>query len=191
MGFYTFIGSYALGVDFGKDIGNLIGKHVHKNGVKIANICVSILLVLAFVGFIVGVILEPSTIGKRTMFAAVLAPFGASLRAWLSKFKWERFKMPLGTLIANCLGAIVLAVMHVLQTRAVPIDCVETCWPTIVIYAIGTGFCACLTTISTFMSEIYKLRPEHPRFAYFYAVLTVVICQVAAGIINGVSYATR
>jgi len=190
IGFYCFIGSYAVGIDFGKDVGNLVGKHVSRNGPKIANVCVGVLLLLAFIGFIVGVAVDPIASGKGIWLAALCAPFGASLRNWLSKFKIEKFKLPLGTLLANVLGAVVLAVMHVINTQAANSDCsgVAVCWGKIVTYAIGTGFCACLTTISTFMSEIYKLRPDHPRFAYSYAILTVVISQTLCAIINGVSF---
>nr|CAB3229133.1 UPF0695 membrane protein C977.11/PB8B6.06c [Phallusia mammillata] len=188
IGFYTFIGSYAVGIDFGKDVGRLIGKHVHKKGDKIANVCVTVLLLLATGGFIAGVVVDP-TVNKQIWLAVLFAPFGACLRAWLSRFRIERFKLPLGTLIANVLGAVLLAGLHVINTRAV--HCtgsgISICWPTIVTYGVGTGFCACLTTISTFMSEVYKLRPEHPRFAYFYALLTVITCQVLTGIINGIN----
>jgi len=190
IGFYTFIGSYCVGIDFGKDVGKLLGKHVHKKGDVISNICVFILLILATAGFIVGVILDTEQNGKSIWLAALFAPFGACLRNWLSQFKVERFKLPLGTLMANCLGAVILAALHVIETRAVPQPCEDVwniCWPTIVIYGVGTGFCACLTTISTFMSEVYKLRPENPRFAYSYVLETVIVCQILTGIINGIN----
>ncbi|XP_076824930.1 uncharacterized protein LOC143470590 isoform X1 [Clavelina lepadiformis] len=191
VGFYSYIGSYCVGTDFGKDIGGRIGKHVSRNGPKHADIIVSFLLIFAAIGFAFGVAFDVTQTGKGIWLAVIFAPFGACLRAWLAQFKVEKYKLPLGTLLANMIGAIVLAAIGVINDWVAVPECIGVagvCWPTIVTYAIGTGFCACLTTISTFMSEVYKLRPEHPIFAYSYAILTVVICQVLCGIINGVSF---
>ncbi|XP_002131803.2 uncharacterized protein LOC100176892 isoform X1 [Ciona intestinalis] len=188
IGFHSFIGSYCVGLDFGKDVGGRIGKKVSPNGPKISNIAVAVLLFSAVAGFIVGVIVDPTQTGKSIWMAVLFAPFGACIRAYLAKYKYERFMLPLGTLLANLLGALVLAAIHVINVRAVTCGSGTICWGSVVTYGIGTGFCACLTTVSTFMSEIYKLRPANPKFAYGYAILTVVICQVLCGIINGINY---
>uniref|UniRef100_H2Y779 Uncharacterized protein n=1 Tax=Ciona savignyi TaxID=51511 RepID=H2Y779_CIOSA len=165
VGFHSFIGSYCVGLDFGKDIGGRIGKKVSPNGPKISNIAVFLLLVGAVIGFIVGVVVDPTQTGKQIWMAVLFAPFGASIRAYLAKYKVDRFKFPLGTFLANLLGALVLAAINVINTRAVTCGSGAICWSTVVTYGVGTGFCACLTTVSTFMSEIYKLRGTDPKFA--------------------------
>jgi len=208
VGFHAFIGSYVVGLDFGKDIGDRIGVHVSKNAHKIADYTVSFLLFLGFCGFIAGTIADQSTYGTRIWLAVICAPFGACLRHFLSRFnsKVPKLQLPLGTMMANCLGATVLACLHIVDTRVTYKQCPNypgengynqgwnwnhyLCWSGIVTYAVGTGFCACLTTISTFMSEIVKIRNSKPVFAYLYAFLTVAFCQIVCGIINGVNHNT-
>lgn len=194
IGIYSFITSYCVGIDFGKDVGFKIGQHIHQCGPKIIDLMVSILLFIAVVGFSLGVAFDPSVVGKKIYLAVLLVPFGSCTRAWLSRHHIKRLKLPLGTFIVNLIGSVCLAIVHVINVRAADPACSSTttvCWPTIVTYAIGSGFCASLTTISTVMSEIYNTRSEHPRFAYFYIVLSIVVCQSFSGIINGVSFAIK
>jgi len=193
VGFYTFLGSYCVGIDFGKATGKIIGTHVTRNGPKISDISVAILFVSSVIGFSVGLAIESTQEGKEIWLSVLLAPFGACLRFWLSPLTYEKYKLPVGTLLANTIGAVILAGIYVINVRVANNACNKDwiiCWPLVVTFAVGTGFCACLTTISTLMSEIYRLRAEHPRFSYFYAILTVVTSQLLCGIINGVNYST-
>lgn len=161
-----------------------------KKGPFIVDRAVSALLIVAYIGFIVGVVVDVSQTSKGIWMAVLLAPFGACLRAYLAKYKVDKYMFPLGTFIANVFGAVILSGMHVAgfrSTSGCPDN--EICWSSVIIYAIGTGFCACLTTISTFMSEVYKIRAKVPLYGYGYAIATAVVCQILCGIINGVNYA--
>ena len=193
IGIYSFVASYCVGIDFGKEVGSKIGHYVHRHGPKISDFLVCLALFFCVVGFSIGVALDSTTPGKQVFLAALLVPFGSCIRAWLSRHKIKKLKLPLGTLIVNLAGSILLAGVHVINYRAAKPACADggdaVCWPIVVTYAIGTGFCAALTTISTVMGEIYSLRSDHPRFAYFYIVLSVIFCQGFAAIINGVNLA--
>ena len=189
VGIYTFFGSYCVGVDFGKAIGNVTTIKMSRFWSKISDICITTLTLLGIIGFVIGVAVDQTQFGKQIWLSAVLAPFGACIRYWFSPLTYKRFKLPLGTLLVNIIGAAILAIVFVIDIRVAKTACEpewEICWPTVATFAISTGFCACLTTISTFMGEIYNLRAEHPRFSYFYAVSTVLISQVVNGIINGI-----
>lgn len=124
----------------------------------------------------------------------VFAPFGAIIRYLLGKFNGSSpgclsssaclKEMPLGTFLANFLGAMLIAICHVIITWA---DL--TCVGIASLKAIQSGFLACLTTVSTFVNEIATMRSKSQILAsHGYAFLTILLCQIVAGIINGASY---
>ena len=194
VGFYSFFGSYCVGFDFGRTIDKLFKIRLFRNCPKVSHVYIAVLLVLSVLGFVVGLAVDSTQRGKEIWFSILFAPIGASCRFWLSPLTYEKYKLPTGTLLANTIGAVILAAVYVINVRVAIEACDESfaiCWPTIVTFAIGTGFCACLTTVSTMMGEIHRLRVEHPLFSYFYAILTVVICQLLSGIINGVNLSTE
>ena len=194
VGFYCFIGSYSVGSEFGR---NLLQKRsrplqISHNAIKRIDAFVAGLFIFSLFGFSLGVAFDQVENQKKIWLAVLFAPFGACLRYSIAHLTHERLKLPIGTFLANFIGAVGLASIHVINVRVANSACDATynlCWPTMVTYAVGTGFAACLTTISTFVGEFYKLRPEHPKFAYFYVLLTVVLCQLVCGIINGVNFA--
>ena len=191
VGFYSYLGSYKVGVDFGKEVGKKVGKRTFRFYPKFSDVCVIALLVLSIIGFALGLAFDVVQHGKEVWLSVLLAPLGACLRYLLSTLKMQKCKIPLGTLTANVSGAVLLSLTHVINIQAANEACdvnLSICWPTIITFGIGTGFCASLTTISTFMGETHALRPDHPKFAYLYIITTVLICQLLCGIINGVNY---
>ncbi|XP_077966041.1 uncharacterized protein LOC120336803 [Styela clava] len=129
-----------------------------------------------------------------TCLCGVLAPFGATLRFILSKLnvntrpclKYGFLKrMPIGTFLANFIGATVMAFLNVILVWT-------NMWcPWKAFFrALQSGFCACLTTVSTFVSEITSLRSKEGIFvSHCYAFLTIALCQFVSGVINGLSLA--
>lgn len=73
---------------------------------------------------------------------------------------------PWGTLAVNVVGCLVLGVLAGLGTGL----------PSPLFALLGTGFCATLTTYSTFSFETMRLWEQHARF---YAVANVAISLVA------------
>ncbi|MFO0805035.1 MAG: fluoride efflux transporter CrcB [Gemmataceae bacterium] len=82
----------------------------------------------------------------------------------LQTARWPELEFPLGTLLINLAGSVLLGVLAVL--------CLERrqCY-----LLLGTGFCGGFTTFSTFSLETYELlRDGKLGFALIYAAASVV-----------------
>lgn len=115
----------------------------------------------------------------RTMwYAALIAPLGALLR-----WQWSSFNgrlsgdyswFPLGTFMANVLGCIVSIVMIGLEFRFEKVGDLSSFWLPGTLRAIKIGFSGCLTTVSTFVSEISSfLSGPTPLQGYIYASVSL------------------
>lgn len=102
----------------------------------------------------------------KALFALVFAPLGCLLRFYASLSLNGRIRaFPLGTFAVNVLGSALQAMFIDLQ-RA-PIGGLVGCQ---VLQGMEDGFCGCLTTVSTWISELKGLRLQH---AYFYGGMSV------------------
>lgn len=110
-------------------------------------------------------------------FACVFAPVGALTRWYLSFYNGRLPRFPIGTFIANIFGTVVLAALSIVQSGVyiTPIACY-------VIDGLASGYCGCLTTISTFMVELTSLERKH---SYLYGLITIVVSQCFMFIILG------
>lgn len=134
-------------------------------------------LVLLTIGSCFGVAYETEHTWVRKIWLAVLfAPFGCVSRWLLAKLNYslrsERFRwVPLGTLAANWIGVVIDYVLAAITIRTSP-----GYWGSLIIGAIEDGFCGCLTTVSTLISEIMTFADLLPFSArvYVYAVATFV-----------------
>lgn len=128
----------------------------------------------------------------RTMiYSACFAPFGALLRWNLSalngeirNFPW----IPAGTLLCNVTGSVISIITIAVELNTGPTGF----WLDGTLRAIRVGFSGCLTTVSTFVSEVSKLmqsKPKHYR-AYLYILMSlgtsgILACIVYALIVYG------
>lgn len=103
----------------------------------------------------------------RAVFAIVFAPIGCLLRFYLALYLNARIpSFPLGTFVANVLGTAILGVAW--DVAHIPAGGLITCQ---VMQGLEDGLCGCLTTVSTWVSELSSLRRRH---AYFYGAVSVL-----------------
>lgn len=130
------------------------------------------------------------TITNRTMvYALIIAPPGAILRWKLSELNgtvtvggWQWF--PLGTFSANFIGSIISIVAIAGEYTMDPIYDVTNFWGVGTVRAIKVGFVGSLTTVSTFVSEIFGFMQTSDH-AYPYIFTTLMSCCAAASFFYG------
>ncbi|KAB5570695.1 CrcB-like protein-domain-containing protein [Coniochaeta sp. 2T2.1] len=121
---------------------------------------------------------EPETWRGRATFALVFAPLGCLARFYASLYLNGRIaSFPLGTFTVNVFGSIVLAMSWTLAH--VPLGGVVGCQ---VLQGVEDGFCGCLTTVSTWVSELSSLRRRH---AYTYGGASVLVSLAFVVVIMG------
>ncbi|KAF3770323.1 hypothetical protein M406DRAFT_228616, partial [Cryphonectria parasitica EP155] len=101
-------------------------------------------------------------------FALLFAPLGCLARFYVSlALNGRRSSFPLGTFAVNVLGTAVLGVAYDLQR--VPLGGMIGCQA---LQGVEDGFCGCLTTVSTWVSELASLRRSH---AWLYGAASVLV----------------
>lgn len=114
----------------------------------------------------------------RAVFALVFAPLGCLGRFYASIYLNSKIvSFPLGTFVVNMFGTAVLGMSYDLQH--VPLGGVVGCQ---VLQGIEDGFCGCLTTVSTWVSELSSLRR---RNAYRYGAASVIVALCLLIVIMG------
>ncbi|KAI8111834.1 hypothetical protein M9435_004332 [Picochlorum sp. BPE23] len=138
--------------------------------------CAAVLLVALTLGSCFGVAYETRHTWIRTIWLSIIfAPFGCILRWLLSKLNYKLANdwewLPIGTLAANWTGAVLDFVLQSVLIRVAP-----GYWGSLIINAIETGFCGCLTTVSTLVAEIMKQAEQLPfsMRVYRYTLATFV-----------------
>ncbi|EPE29558.1 hypothetical protein GLAREA_00718 [Glarea lozoyensis ATCC 20868] len=120
----------------------------------------------------------------RAVFALVFAPLGCLGRFYLSIYLNSKLpSFPLGTFVANMFGTAIIGMSYDLQH--VPLGGVVGCQ---VLQGIEDGFCGCLTTVSTWVSELSSLRRKH---SYIYGSASVAIGLCLLIVIMGSTQWTR
>eukprot|EP00730_Choanoeca_flexa_P018209 TRINITY_DN8846_c0_g1_i3.p1 TRINITY_DN8846_c0_g1~~TRINITY_DN8846_c0_g1_i3.p1 ORF type:complete len:303 (+),score=22.14 TRINITY_DN8846_c0_g1_i3:85-993(+) len=163
-------GAHSAGKAFAKVISQEeqeSGPSEHKHLSLAAALSLSVLIIgaLLLAGFL--------TDDEVFLYATCLfAPLGVLLRALLG-LRYNSHHRPLGTLLANSLGCLFLAVVLVIQRRH----------DHATLQGAAVGFAGSLTTVSSWIKEVHSLSP---RPAVYYAILSIGIAQVFFISINGV-----
>lgn len=114
----------------------------------------------------------------RATFALVFAPLGCLARFYASLYlNGKVASFPLGTFSVNVFGTAVLGMAWVLAH--VPLGGTVGCQ---VLQGVEDGFCGCLTTVSTWVTELSALRRRH---AYLYGAVSVGVSLAVLVVIMG------
>ncbi|KAK8214863.1 hypothetical protein M8818_002446 [Zalaria obscura] len=118
------------------------------------------------------------------LFALVFAPVGCLARFWISlRLNSIAASFPLGTFVVNIFGCMIEAMCYDLQR--VPLLGSANTLPgggrigCQVLEGISDGFCGCLTTVSTWVTELQGLRRQH-AYLYGFATLGVGLSVMVA-----------
>ncbi|KAG7374004.1 CrcB-like domain containing protein [Nitzschia inconspicua] len=148
---------------------------------------------LVFIGILILLIFHWTAetaydITYRTMaYSMIYATPGALLRwklsSWngqLNSFDWKW--LPVGTLAANILGAMVSISMIGWEYNMQMVN-ENGFWGIATLRAIKIGFSGCLTTVSTFISEVHKLTLMRQDRGYKYILITLIVSCVVGVIL--------
>lgn len=114
----------------------------------------------------------------RAVFALIFAPLGCLARFYISLLLNGKIAgFPLGTFIVNIMGTLILGMAYDLQR--VPLGATIGCQ---VLQGVQDGFCGCLTTVSTWVSELSSLRKKH---AYIYGLVSIGVALAGLVIVMG------
>lgn len=169
MGFH--MGKHALAM-FDRYITPLNGKKYKiLERISIALACSLIIITCVLLGT------KNEGVWRSWTFSMLFAPFGALLRFYLSKYLNSKLiNFPLGTFTANVIGSLLLAIFNLLSRGKLPnlaqgriINSVIGCH---ILAGLEDGFCGALTTVSTFVVELFGLKTVD---GYRYGILSIMI----------------
>jgi CrcB protein len=142
----------------------------------------TVLAVLFYAGTFPAYFYLPAEYRHKATAALLFAYPGALTRYLLSVWLNPLAKtMPAGTFTANAIGTALLGLFHVLQDKPTPVS-PNAC---ALLQGLGDGYCGCLTTVSTFATEVMTLREWK---AWHYAAVSWVTGQLLLLVILGPSY---
>lgn len=125
---------------------------------------------------------------RRVTFALVLAPPGAVLRWYLSRYNSSSFSkrhsLPLGTLAANLLAtAVICAAFTGSRAGRIPSSFAGGLTGCEALKGLQDGFCGCLSTVSTLAVELRSIKPQRKavRYAMVSWILGVLLCVLLVG----------
>lgn len=193
------LGLSVLGFHMGKHLAEAVDTYVPPLTRKVHIILEYGLIVIGVCIYIAAIVLcgtESNGTLRQWTFSIVFAFFGAWGRFLLSKYlNGKILKFPLGTFIANILGCIVVATAVALSqgkrhshkngSNSISNLIVRSAISCEVLAGIRDGFCGALTTVSTFVVELFGLETIH---SYRYGSITIVVgfsmCLVILGTVN-------
>ena len=110
------------------------------------------------------------------IFSILFAALGTYCRWHLAPLNATFNNFKLGTFLVNIVGAWLLG--GVISAQSIYPDG----WIHNLLVGIATGFCGCLTTVSTFTVELFALPL---RYAYIYAISSILAAQTGLLLIRG------
>lgn len=118
-------------------------------------------------------------------FSCIVAPIGCWTRFYVSKLLNPKFKrFPLGTFTCNVFATLVLAMLNLLSRGKLPnggriLNSVLACQ---MIQGLDDGFCGALSTVSTFVVELYTIKSPN---SYKYGFVSLAVSYIGMLLILG------
>lgn len=120
-------------------------------------------------------------------FSILMGAFGAFARFKLSQYNGRFFQpwFPTGTLIANISGTLLISIVELLSHGLKSNNhlLISNIVHKFILNGFSSGFAGSLTTMSSFVNELYNL--EYPLFQHIYFWLTFVPCFIIVLLIDG------
>ncbi|KAI5960816.1 uncharacterized protein KGF55_004386 [Candida pseudojiufengensis] len=168
-----------MGFHMGKHISTLIDNYLPSINHKTYKIIEKISMIIGVCLIIITCVLlgtKPNGSWRNWTFSMFFAPFGAILRFYLSKYVNSKVKnFPMGTFTANVSGTLLLAIFTLIGRGKLPNgkgrinSHIMGCH---ILTGLDDGFCGALTTVSTFVAELFGLKTIH---SYFYGATSALI----------------
>jgi fluoride ion exporter CrcB/FEX len=117
----------------------------------------------------------------KLMFSIIFAPFGTYLRWHLAPLNSTFTNFKLGTFVVNVGGSWILAGTIVAKAHLSGLVGPQHLG-VLALSGLGTGFCGCLTTVSTFARELTSLSLVG---TYAYAMASILLAQLGMVTIRG------
>jgi fluoride ion exporter CrcB/FEX len=184
---------YILGKHFAVFFDNFMVPHISNflkyQNIRILELTFALLGVIALIAnLVLTCTLSVNYWYKNTYAYAILAgAIGAILRFKLSKFNGKFFQpwFPTGTLIANFVGCLFIAVLELLihGYKYDNVLIVENKVQQFILNGFAAGLCGSLTTMSSFINELYNLG--NPWFQHIYFWSTFTPCFIVILLIDG------
>lgn len=149
-----------------------------------------ILGLAAFIIIIVLIGVKNDGSWRSWTFACFFAPFGALSRFFLSKYLNPEIKnFPLGTFTANLWGTLLLAIFTLLGRGKLPGNTLSQIVTNVlschVLTGLDDGFCGALTTVSTFVVELFGLNTLHSyRYGFYSIASSYIVTMLVLGSYN-------
>ncbi|EFC36416.1 predicted protein [Naegleria gruberi] len=156
-----------------------------RTAIKMAvDLFVVLMAVISVFIVLLGAMNVSKSLDQSLCLTLLVAPLGCLLRYLICKlnitFKAvERFQMPIFTLAVNIIGSLILVILQGTAYVSGFTSGVAVYW----IDAFSVGFCGSLTTVSTFIQEVYGLNHTFKKYLYslssiFWTTLVVSTCLI-------------
>lgn len=142
----------------------------------------SIIFILAWIVFTgLGIAIPYHFSQFNLMFSIIFAPFGTYLRWHIAPLNSMFSNFKLGTFIVNVGGSWILAGTLVAKAHFSG-QLGPQHLGVLALSGLGTGFCGCLTTVSTFAGELSSLSLAG---SYIYGIASILLAQLGMIIVRG------
>lgn len=118
---------------------------------------------------------------RSWIFSCIVGPIGCWTRFYTSKLLNPKFKrFPLGTFVCNVAATLLLAMLNLLSRgrTASGERIVKTVLSCHMIQGLDDGFCGALSTVSTFVVELYTIKSPNSYKYGFISLATSYICML-------------